>query len=144
MNNEQFHISHNNREDLSSGCKASRVQCLYYGSLQWSNHHNTLKASKYEQCHIKINENRVDIHIVPSPEANRGLSNLMNDDEKTKHCSKLSPAVNRHSPIDNWICSCPKPYLGWKVSIPTVHSLHLPHTKAAPLLSLNGACHFLK
>lgn len=33
-----------------------------------------MKATKYEQYHIKINENRVDIHTDPSPEANRGLS----------------------------------------------------------------------
>lgn len=43
----------------------------------------------------------MDIHMVPSPEANRRLSNLMNDDEKTKHCSKLSSAVNTHNSIDN-------------------------------------------
>lgn len=41
----------------------------------------------------------VYIYIVPSLEASRRLSNLMNDNGKTKHCSKLSPAANTHSPI---------------------------------------------
>lgn len=77
-------------------------------------------------------------------EARRRLSNLMNNDEKTKHCCKLSPAVNAHNTTDDQICSCPGPYLVCGVSILVLYLLFLFHTEAALLLSLNEAHHFLK